>query len=137
MPFFLTRVSNSLVGVTFLVPCLLACLACTTPTPFPVDSLEEGMTPETVRVEFGEPESVKHEWHWGSEPTPRLVIRWHYEARRPVVLYFEADELVRWVEIGSEIRSEGVDVSKTLKEYQEQQRHWQRMKDIGDHKQGH
>ncbi len=39
-----------------LVPCLLICLACA--TPFPIESLEEGMTAETVRENFGEPEAI-------------------------------------------------------------------------------
>ena len=38
-----------------LAPCLLICLACA--TPFPLDNLEEGMTYETVRENFGEPEA--------------------------------------------------------------------------------
>ena len=42
-----------------LLPCLLICLACA--TPFPIESLEEGMTAEAVRAEFGEPESTA-EW---------------------------------------------------------------------------
>ena len=37
-------------------PCLLVCLACA--TPFPLDTLEEGMTAETVRENFGEPEAI-------------------------------------------------------------------------------
>jgi hypothetical protein len=42
--------------VVLLVLSLVICLACA--TPFPVDSLEEGMTTETVRAEFGEPEEI-------------------------------------------------------------------------------
>jgi hypothetical protein len=42
-----------------LVPCLLIGLACA--TPFPLDSLEEGMTMETVREEFGAPEAIETE----------------------------------------------------------------------------
>ncbi len=38
-----------------LVPCVLICLACA--TPFPLDSLEEGMTTEAMRANFGEPEA--------------------------------------------------------------------------------
>ena len=40
-----------------LIPCLAICLACA--TPFPVDSLEEGMTTETVRENFGAPEAME------------------------------------------------------------------------------
>ena len=39
-----------------LVPCLLVCLACV--TPFPIENLEEGMTKETVREAYGEPEAI-------------------------------------------------------------------------------
>jgi hypothetical protein len=39
-----------------LAPCLLICLACA--TPFPIESLEEGMTVETVREKFGEPVAI-------------------------------------------------------------------------------
>ena len=44
---FLIRLANSVTRAALLVPCLLVCLACA--TPFPIDSLEEGMTHETVR----------------------------------------------------------------------------------------
>ena len=40
-------------------PCLLICLACA--TPFPTESLEEGMTYETVREKFGAPETMEIE----------------------------------------------------------------------------
>ena len=42
-----------------LAPCLLICLACA--TPFPFESLEEGMTAEAVREKFGEPEAMDTE----------------------------------------------------------------------------
>jgi hypothetical protein len=54
---FLTRLFDSVTRVVLLVPCLLACLACA--TSFPIENLEEGMTHETVRAEFGEPESIE------------------------------------------------------------------------------
>ena len=57
---FLTRFPNSLIGVVLLVPCLLIGLACA--TPFPVENLEEGMTAETARENFGAPEAI------GTEP---------------------------------------------------------------------
>jgi hypothetical protein len=40
-----------------LALCLLIGLACA--TPFALDSLEEGMTTETVREKFGEPEAIE------------------------------------------------------------------------------
>ncbi len=52
----------------FLRPCLLICLACATPTPFPIENLEEGMTTETVREKFGEPEAIETEPE-GAEPS--------------------------------------------------------------------
>ena len=42
-----------------LVPCLLICLACA--TPFPLDSLEEGMTAETVSFVINSTKAVKSE----------------------------------------------------------------------------
>jgi hypothetical protein len=42
-----------------LALCLLVCLACA--TPLPIENLEEGMTTEAVREEFGEPEAI-NEW---------------------------------------------------------------------------
>ena len=54
---FLTRLPNSLIGVVLLVPCLLIGLACA--TTFPIESLEKGMTAETVRENFGAPEAIE------------------------------------------------------------------------------
>ena len=51
-----TRLVDSVARAVLLVPSLLICLACA--TPFPLDSLEEGMTAETVREKFGEPEAI-------------------------------------------------------------------------------
>ena len=44
----------------FLAPCLLICLACA--TPFPIDSLEVGMTKVNLREKFGEPEAIMTAW---------------------------------------------------------------------------
>ena len=54
---FPTRFPNSLISVVLLVPCLLICLACA--TPFPIESLQEGMTAGTVRDSFGEPRATE------------------------------------------------------------------------------
>ena len=54
---FLTRLVNSTARDVLLVPGLLICLACA--TPFPIESLEEGMTAETVRESFGAPEAIE------------------------------------------------------------------------------
>ncbi|MCH7643396.1 MAG: hypothetical protein IH974_01050 [Myxococcales bacterium] len=109
-----------------LAPCLLICLSCAKPIPFPIESLEEGMTAEAVRDNFGEPDSWTHSW--GAESSWRYVheeqnwigtfhpvmplvipfivfdsdLTWSeasrevYVKRKPVVLYFEAEKLVRW-----------------------------------------
>ena len=53
---FPTRLANSVTRTVFLAPCLLVCLACA--TPFPIESLEEGMTGEAVREKFGAPEAM-------------------------------------------------------------------------------
>ena len=55
---FPTRLVDSAARV-LLLPCLLLFLACA--TPFPIESLEEGMRTETVRESFGEPEAIKTE----------------------------------------------------------------------------
>ena len=52
---FPTRLVDSAAEV-LLIPCLLLLLACA--TPFPIESLEEGMTTQTVRESFGEPEYI-------------------------------------------------------------------------------
>ena len=52
----LTRLVISVTRMVLVVPCLLICLACA--TPFPFEKLEEGMTTEAVRQEFGEPDST-------------------------------------------------------------------------------
>ena len=102
-----------------LAPCLLVSLACA--TPFPLDSLEEGMTTEAVRENFGEPEAIETEpegvgssWTyvdeellWGLFLHAPLSIPiyaaipdtpWDYMVvnRRPILLHFEAEKLVQW-----------------------------------------
>ena len=53
---FPTRLPNSLTRTLLLAPCLLLCLACV--TPFPLDSLEAGMTMVQATEDFGEPSST-------------------------------------------------------------------------------
>ncbi len=105
-----------------LAPCLLICLACA--TPFPLDSLEKGMTYETVRENFGEPESIETEppfgvatfWTYAHEETfwqaflfPQFLlsipicaaipdVQWDcgYVSSRPLLLHFEEEKLARW-----------------------------------------
>ena len=102
-----------------LAPCLLICLACA--TPFPIEKLEEGMTYETVRENFGEPEAIETEpegvgssWTYVDEELLWMLFLhapfaipicaaipgtpWDYMVvnRRPILLHFEAEKLVRW-----------------------------------------
>ncbi len=56
---FLTRLVDSVTPAFLLALCLLIGLACA--TPFPIESLEEGMTAETVREKFGAPEAIETE----------------------------------------------------------------------------
>ena len=56
---FLTRLVDSSARSILFAPCLLICLACA--TPFPIENLEEGMTTETVRENFGTPEAIETE----------------------------------------------------------------------------
>ena len=90
-----------------LAPCLLICLACATPIPFPLESLEEGMTTETVRENFGAPEATNRRWDIGDGPAvingPAVLtgVSWTYVHgiyvyEMPIVLDFEEEKLVRW-----------------------------------------
>ena len=95
---FLTRFPNSLIGIVLLVPGLLICLACA--TPFPIESLEEGMTAETVRENFGEPVATYTFWDpqvGVFPPAYDAKSSWtYYVGRKPVVLYFRQEKLIRW-----------------------------------------
>ena len=53
---FLSRLVGSAPRSLLLPPSLAICLACA--TPFPIDDLEEGMTTETARENFGAPEAI-------------------------------------------------------------------------------
>ena len=66
---FLTRLIDSAARAVLLIPCLLICVACA--TPFPLESLEEGMTTGTVRENFGEPEAIS--WPGRAESSWRYV----------------------------------------------------------------
>lgn len=115
---FPIRLVDSAAGLP-LIPCLLLLLACA--TPFPIERLAEGMTTETVRESFGEPEAISelrggesswtysHEeqnWFFTLHPlTPffipiNLVVgdlwKLPYVTSKPVVLQFEEQKLVRW-----------------------------------------
>lgn len=67
--FSIARLVDSFTSLVLLAPSLLICLACA--TPFPIENLEEGMTAETVRENFGEPEAIDTVW----DPTT-----WTYDA---------------------------------------------------------
>ncbi len=105
-----------------LAPCLLICLACA--TPFPIENLEDGMTTETVRENFGapeaietKPEGVESDWTYVHEeydgfitsffwPMAPLFVaaswllnfEWDelYMNTSDVLLHFEDEKLVRW-----------------------------------------
>ncbi len=63
---FLTRLVDSVTRALLLALCLLTGLACA--TPFALENLEAGMTAETVREKFGEPEAIEIEPE-GAEPS--------------------------------------------------------------------
>ena len=91
-----------------LAACLLICLACA--TPFPIDSLEEGMTTDEIRQAFGEPENILDDKIWiytheeldwfpreelgrfPSTPDDDLVK----VNKTRVYLHFEGESLARW-----------------------------------------
>jgi hypothetical protein len=88
---FLTRLANSLIGIVLLILCLLICLACA--TPFPVETLEEGMTPLAVQQAVGEPRFIAPNGVW---------IYTHEEqnvggvVQKDVFLHFDGERLVQW-----------------------------------------
>jgi hypothetical protein len=89
---FLTRFPNSLIGVVLLIPCLLICLTCA--TPFPVETLEEGMTPSAVRQAVGEPRFIAPNGVWiytHEEQNPGEGV-----VRSEVFLHFDDERLVQW-----------------------------------------
>ena len=120
---FPTRFPNSLTRTVLLVPCLLICLSCA--TPFPIESLEKGMTAETARENFGAPEAIETKpegvdtsWSYVHEELEigAAIIGWPwaplfmaisvfgdfedwdapYMITSDVVLYFEDERLARW-----------------------------------------
>ena len=122
MRIFLTRLANSVTRTVLLVPCLLICLACA--TPFPVENLEEGMTPEAVLERFGEPRTMETNpvgldsyWTYANRELEvgAVIIGWPlaplfvavswlpnfewddpYMSRSEVMLRFEGEKLARW-----------------------------------------
>ena len=118
-----------------LAPCLLICLACA--TPFPTENLEEGMTMETVRKEFGAPEAIEtgpdgtesswtyvHEekglQEWVNTLVPLTYFSiplnvafgdswdYGYVLRGSVVLDFEEEKLARWIVLTGPRRPESL-----------------------------
>ena len=47
---FLTRIVDSAVRAVLLIPCLLLCVSCA--TPFPIESLEKGMTAGFIHIDL-------------------------------------------------------------------------------------
>ena len=123
---FPTRLVDSADRVVLLAPCLLLLICSACATPFPIEDLEEGMTYETVRENFGEPELIKNEprgaessW-WFYEHEEKGLEEWvntliplsyisiplnvavgdswddGYVRRGSVVLDFEEERLVGW-----------------------------------------
>jgi hypothetical protein len=121
---------NSNFTRAILVPFLLICLACA--TPFPFESLGEGMTAEAVHDEFGAPIATDpncltywHEsqrWFFIFFPLTPLLIpiiaamegiplseaaHFSYVRQEPVLIDFDAEGLTKWelvktITIGSE-----------------------------------
>ena len=113
---FLTRLVSSAPRSLVLIPCLLVCLACA--TPFPVENLEEGMTPLEVRESVGEPRFIapngvwiytheEQEWVFTFFPLTPLFIplfaglpdaSWDemYVIKGDVFLHFNDGKLWRW-----------------------------------------
>ena len=109
---FLTRLVDSVTRTVLLVPCLLICLACA--TPFPFESLEEGMTADTVRERFGDPEAM--------EGWPVTRACWSYKHEERIFLLFPLAPITSgWcVLIGLPWHCIWVDTSMVLLDFQEE-----------------
>jgi hypothetical protein len=94
------RLLNSVTRIVLLVPCLLVCISCA--TPFPFENLQEGMTAEAVREEFGKPEATEADLGGDGKSCWTYWHRyhdWHSEnffIKQAVLLDFEEEKLVRW-----------------------------------------
>jgi len=77
-----------------LVPCLLICLACATPTPFPVENLKVGMTTKEVRQSVGEPRfnHLGKTWIYTHEERDWVG----FVIKKDVFLHFDEEKLVQW-----------------------------------------
>ena len=125
-----------------LAPCLLICLACATPTPFPVENLKVGMTTKEVRQSVGEPRfnhlgkvwiytHERENWDWLFFPT---VIS------GDVFLHFHEEKLIQW-QVTEPVVSSGYNPNSALDKLQRQQNQWfrdqQGIKDYQHHKKEH
>ena len=75
-----------------LVPCLLISLACA--TPFPVENLEEGMTPLAVRHAVGEPRFIAPNGVWIFTHEEQNWVG--FVVRKDVFLHFNDERLYQW-----------------------------------------
>ena len=77
-----------------LALCLLVCLACATPTPFPVENLKVGMTTKEVRQSVGEPRfnHLGKTWIYTHEEGDWVG----FVVKKDVFLHFEEEKLVQW-----------------------------------------
>ncbi len=114
-----------------LIPCLLICLACATATPFPVENLEEGMTPLEVRESVGEPGFIASNGVWMYTHEER---NWAgFVARNDVFLHFEDERLFHW-QVTEPISSEGAYQPEQWNSSTDQ---WNWSRDATHHKKGH
>ena len=86
---FPTRLVSSVSRSLLPAPCLLICLACA--TPFPIESLEEGMTTEMVREKFGEPDAIV------SDPG---FAGWYYTYQKQNWLMTPPSPFTFWILVG-------------------------------------
>ncbi len=77
-----------------LALCLLVCLACATPTPFPVENLKVGMTTKQVRQSVGEPRfnHLGKTWIYTHEEQDWVG----FVVKKDVFLHFDEEKLVQW-----------------------------------------
>jgi hypothetical protein len=80
-----------------LVPCLLICLGCATPSV--EEQLEEGLTKGQVHTVFGAPKSFWIPDIVGHPPKPGVIEQaWAYQfsRKKEIHLYFEVEKLAWW-----------------------------------------
>ncbi len=130
---FLTRFVGSVGRSLPLLPFLAICLACATPTPFPVENLKVGMTTKEVRQSVGEPRfnHLGKTWIYTHEEQDWVG----FVVRKDVFLHFDEEKLVQW-QVTEPFPAVSSGISEDDWDWMDQHQ-WDRSKDARHHKKGH